>query len=74
MMAHSLFLKILSPRTGCHPKLETVVNANDLPDGERAERFGEMRLHLRSYVSPTAHRGYTWEQWKMLSEFAARID
>ena len=33
-----------------------------------------MREHLENCVSPTAHRGYTWEQWKMLAEIAAEID
>jgi hypothetical protein len=33
-----------------------------------------MRAHLESCISPTAHRGYTWEQWTTLAETAAEID
>lgn len=41
---------------------------------DRTKRIEEMREHLENCVSPTAHRGYTWEQWKMLAEIAAEID
>ena len=41
---------------------------------DRTERIEEMRQHLQRCVSPTAHRGYTWEKWKVLAEIAADID
>jgi hypothetical protein len=43
-------------------------------EDERTERIEQMREHLQRCVSPTAHRGYTWEQWKRLAEIAAKID
>jgi hypothetical protein len=41
---------------------------------DRPELIAEMREHLQCCISPTAHRGCTWEQWKVLAEIAAEID
>ncbi len=43
-------------------------------DENRTKLLTKMREHLEGCISPTAHRGYTWEQWKTLAETAAEID
>jgi len=41
---------------------------------DRTKLAEEMQEHWARCISATAHRGYTWEQWKVLAEAAAEID